>query len=187
MNSADNAKEQTSDTTSSTAPANPAELGESDFLQQQADLAQEAIARTWKEITGGLGQGVSPGAWTREYPWIAVGAATVAGFFAASALIPSKEQQALRKLAALERALHPAPPVAAAAAASDNPQAQHGILHGLLGQVLKAIQPALMHAIAARMATRDGAGQNGHPEGVPPPPDFTPPPSPPPHRQSPSA
>ena len=86
------------------------ESSEADYLTQQAEDAKAAIARTFTAIAQGLGQGVNPLQWARQYPWATLGASAVAGFVAASLLIPSKEDQALRKLAAIERALNPPPP-----------------------------------------------------------------------------
>src|SRR6187455_580325 len=105
MNSAGNANAPTTATTSSSAPAsaaanataNPADLTEAQFLQQQAELAKAAIARTFQRFAAELGQGANPIEWAKEYPWISVGAAAVAGFVAANVLIPSKEDQALKK------------------------------------------------------------------------------------------
>jgi len=60
----------------------------------------------FQDIKAKLGQGVDPKAWAREHPWVTIGAAAVAGFAATAALVPSKEEQALKKLAAIERALN---------------------------------------------------------------------------------
>lgn len=86
------------------------ESTEAEYLAQQAQAAQDAMMQAWSELKSKLGQGVDPAAWAKQHPWIAVGGAAVAGFAATTALIPSKEQQALRKLAELERALHPPAP-----------------------------------------------------------------------------
>src|SRR5687768_16395994 len=175
MNSAGNANAPTSATTSSSAPAsaaaaataNPGELSEAQFLQQQAELAKEAIARTFKQVTAGLGQGANPVEWAREYPWASVGAAAVAGFVAANVLIPSKEDQALKKLARLERALSAPPPPVVDGATPDKDPARHGVLYGLMNQALKAIQPAIISAITAHVAKNEPS--NGQPQSAPPP------------------
>ena len=64
------------------------------------------------------------GGLTRQYPWLTLGASTVAGFVATSLLVPSKEDQALKKLAKIERALNPAAPAAAKPADGDGDSAQ---------------------------------------------------------------
>src|SRR5918998_1038116 len=113
----DNAnRESTSATTSKSEPssekpkpgptADPAKLSEAEYLTQQAENAKAAIAAAMKELTAKLGEGVNPIDWAKRYPWASVGASAVAGFVAASLLIPSKEQQALARLAKIERALN---------------------------------------------------------------------------------
>ena len=67
------------------------------------------MGKALEQLKSRLSQGMAPSALAKQHPWVTVGAAAVAGFFAASTLIPSKEEQALKKLAAIERALHPAP------------------------------------------------------------------------------
>jgi hypothetical protein len=175
MNSAGNANAPTSATTSSSAPAsaaaattNPGELSEAQFLQQQAELAKEAIARTFKQVTAGLGQGANPVEWAKEYPWVSVGAAAVAGFVAANMLIPSKEDQALKKLARLERALSAPPPPVIDGSTPDKDPAKHGVLYGLMNQALKAIQPAIISAITAHVAKNEPTNGQQHPGASPP-------------------
>jgi hypothetical protein len=144
------------------ATGNPAELSEAQFLQQQAELAKAAIARTFKRFTQEMGQGANPVEWAREYPWISMGAAAVAGFVAANMLIPSKEDQALKKLARLERALSPPPPPLIDAATPDKEPAKHGVVYGLLNQALKAIQPAIISAITAHVAKNEPSNGQAH-------------------------
>jgi hypothetical protein len=178
MNSAGNANAPTSATTSSSAPAsaaqattNPADLTEAQFLQQQAELAKAAIVNSFKRFTRDLGQGANPVEWAKEYPWVSVGAAAVAGFVAANMFIPSKEDQALKKLARLERALNPPPPPLIDTATPDKEPAKHGVLYGLLNQALKAIQPAIISAITAHVAKNEPSnGQAPAAAGDPTPP-----------------
>lgn len=76
---------------------------------------------------------------------------------AAAALIPSKEDQALKKLAKIERALAPPPPKpdpAAAHAASGDGAAQfkagrQSFTRTIMGEVIKAVQPALVSLLTA--------------------------------------
>src|SRR4051794_14895143 len=111
-------------TTSKNAPANkpdkpaaPPKPGEpapkhdeAAFLAQQAVDAKAAISRALSELGSGLGQAANLNAVMRQHPWMTLGASAVAGFFATAALVPSKEDQALKKLAKIERALNPPPP-----------------------------------------------------------------------------
>ena len=63
------------------------------------------MKQTLGEIAHGLGTGVSLSKWTEEHPWTMVASAAVAGFIGASIAVPSKEQQALRQLEKLEKAI----------------------------------------------------------------------------------
>jgi hypothetical protein len=59
---------------------------EATFLQQQAADAKVAIQRTLAEMQATAKAATDVRRWTQQYPWIAVSAATVFGFVAASAL-----------------------------------------------------------------------------------------------------
>jgi hypothetical protein len=148
-------------------PNQPAEkLTEAEYLAQQANNAKLAIAKAWQDVKSRLGQGGSPRAWAEEYPWITVGAAAVAGFFAATALVPSKEQQALKKLAAIERALNTAPPRAEAANGNGAKEESGGMLSTILGEVIKIARPALVTLMTAGLGGQPGA--DGHEHGQSP-------------------
>jgi hypothetical protein len=59
---------------------------EATFLQQQAADARVAIQQTLAEMQETAKAAVDVRWWTQQYPWIAVGAATVLGFVAASVI-----------------------------------------------------------------------------------------------------
>jgi hypothetical protein len=136
-------------------PGEPAPAGdESRFLAQQATDAKAAMSATLADIGRGFGQSVNVGAWTREYPWITLGASAVAGFAASAVLVPSKEDQALKRLAKIERALHPPPPKAPepdgdGSNAKDFKRGGQSFTRAILGEVIKAIQPALLSMLTA--------------------------------------
>jgi hypothetical protein len=160
-------------TTSQTAPPsepNP-NLTEAEFLQQEAARARAAISRALSDLGQNLKATADPHVLTRDHPWLAISTAAVAGFAAALTLIPSKEQQALRALAELERARHATPPQAAAA--SDKPAtsaaAKPGIFANITTEVLKTVRPLLTTLITAgisRLASGGAASPppetNGH-------------------------
>ena len=142
-------------------PGEPAPTtDEAAFLAQQAADAKAAISRTLSEIGTGLGQSVNISGWTRQYPWITLGASTIAGFVATAAIVPSKEDQALRKLAKIERALNPAPApkkeetVDHADGAQKFKAGHQSFARTILGELLKAIQPALLSMVTAGVAAR---------------------------------
>jgi hypothetical protein len=59
---------------------------EATFLQQQAADAKVAMQRTLAEMQETAKAAADVRWWTQQYPWIAVGAATVLGFVAATVI-----------------------------------------------------------------------------------------------------
>jgi hypothetical protein len=106
------------------------------------------MSKAWQDIKLRLGQGVDPRAWTQEHPWMALGAAAVAGFVATTAIVPSHEQQALKKLAAIEKALNPPPPRSNGDAKHEKP----GLLGTILHEAIGALRPVLMSLMAASVS-----------------------------------
>lgn len=144
-------------------PGDPAPTSdESAYLAQQAVDARAAITATLSAIGRDLGQGANVGAWTRQYPWLTLGASTVAGFVATAMLVPSKEDQALRKLAKIERALNPPPPPRkdepstsdGGDSAKEYKRGQQSFGRALLGEVIKAVQPALLSMLTAGVTAK---------------------------------
>lgn len=88
-------------------PSKPKSIDESKFLNEQAEEAKAAIAQVAGEMKNWLLKGANPLGWTRQHPWIGIGIGAAAGFVAAAAVVPSKEQQALSRLARIEAALNP--------------------------------------------------------------------------------
>jgi hypothetical protein len=133
-----------------------AKLPEGEFLRQEADRARTAIANTWNQARANLARGVNPGAWAGEHPWIALCSSAAAGFFAAYALIPSKEEQALRKLAKIEQALSGGAPCAAPAAEgqTDGKASTGGIFGSLGSELMKLLRPALASALSAAISAK---------------------------------
>jgi hypothetical protein len=153
-------------------PANKDEskLSESEFLEKQARDAQAAMSRVLQDLKTRLGQGVDPKAWAREHPWIAVGAAAVAGFAATAALVPSKEEQTLKKLASIERALH-----AGRERVESNGDGKHekggGMLKTILTEAAGLLRPMLASFVATQMAGQPPQGEDSgaYPPGAYPP------------------
>jgi hypothetical protein len=145
-------------TSAANAPANkPA--SESAFLTQQAADAKAAIARVTEEIKNDLAQGVDPRAWMQVAPWTTLAAGAVAGFVAAAMVVPSKEQQALRRLRRMEKAMRlDDEPTAGRnghdrdAARDVKAAAKPSTLGALLGSVVSALQPVLMTALSNAFA-----------------------------------
>jgi hypothetical protein len=164
--------------TAADRPQASPELTEAQFLAAQAEQAKAAMLKTVAELKSRLAEGANPAQWTRDYPWISLGVGAVAGFVAASTLIPSKEEQALRRLARIEAALNVHREPAHNGSDKGGAPAKEG--GGLIGKILKeilaAIGPMLANLISTKMAnttpdtTPDGdatAGGVDNPAGAP--------------------
>jgi hypothetical protein len=66
---------------------------EATFLQQQAADAQVAMRQTLAAMQETAKSAADVGAWTREYPWHAVGVAAVAGFLTATMVVSPSHRQ----------------------------------------------------------------------------------------------
>ena len=91
-------------------------------------------------------------------PWTTLAGAAVAGFLAAAAAVPSKEEQALRRLRRMEKALHIDPDVSVHDRAAVEEKAKAGAaktstMGALMGSLMASIQPLLMSAITSAFAT----------------------------------
>jgi hypothetical protein len=102
-----------------------------------------------------LGEGVNPVEWAREYPWVSLGLAAAAGFVGTALVVPSREQQALAKLAAIERAVHPPKPSGTNHETHDKPVAgDHSLLMMIVREVLAIVRPVLLSLLTAGIAGR---------------------------------
>jgi hypothetical protein len=131
------------------------------------------MSRAISDMKHELAEGADPREWMQVHPWATMGVAAVAGFLAASMLVPSEEEQALKRLAAIEKALTPHLPRNGDAAtngdsASKVASGKKSFLSGLAGQVIHAIQPALMSAITAGVTAKSVGPDN--PDASAPPP-----------------
>lgn len=80
---------------------------ESEYLQNEAELAKRAIGETIGELAKASMQAANPTVWTRQYPWAAVGVAAVAGAVVGKAYLGRSGLAAIQE-ALLGRA--PSPP-----------------------------------------------------------------------------
>jgi hypothetical protein len=167
-----NSSVSNSDTTSPSARAtNPApadvSLSEAEFLKREADRAKAAISQAFSELGQSLKATADPHVLTRDHPWLAISTAAVAGFAAAVTMIPSREQQALRALAELERARHAPPPAPPASPESDkSAAAAGGILGSIAAEALKTIRPLLTTLLSAGISRAVNATSGNPPEGA---------------------
>jgi hypothetical protein len=144
--------------TSASAPTTPA--GESEFLTKQAADAKAAIGSVVNDLKQDLAKSIDPRGWVQTAPWTTLAAGAVAGFVAAAVAVPSKEDQALKRLRKLEEALNPHPRRDTVDTAVNGDHArkvetgQSSFLAGLAGQVLRAVQPVLMSALTAGITAK---------------------------------
>lgn len=137
----------------------PAELSESQYLERQAQHARQAMRLALKAAQNRLVEGIDPRLWTKEFPWIAVGVATTAGFAAAAAAIPSKKQQVLRRLHKLEEQLRVKTQPAATEASSNGKhkaKAQSSWSSGILKEIVSVAKPLIVAAMSAGMGAKAG-------------------------------
>jgi hypothetical protein len=172
MKTAEKSNENGSGTTppSARGSENPASLSEAEFLQREAARARAAIGEAIGELQRNLKATADPKILTRDHPWIAISTAAVAGFAAALTLIPSKEQQALRALAELERARHAPPPPAdrksdnGAVNGAAKDEARAGFLGIIIAELLKTIRPLLTALLTAGITQVTGSQSTTQPE-----------------------
>jgi hypothetical protein len=118
--------------------------------------ASAALARVKDQLLSDLASGVDPKLWLETHPWATIAGAMVAGFAAASLLVPSKEQQALRRLAAIERALMPKPADMKSPVDGDGVKGREKptFLSGLATEILGAVKPALLSMLTAGVTAK---------------------------------
>jgi hypothetical protein len=155
---------------------------ETDFLAQEAERAKAAVTQAWADAKAKAMQGLDPRVWTASHPWYALTGAALTGFIAAYSLTPTKEQQILRKIARINRAIAGGDPdadvdgvsdtaaaahtaevggrrvkVAEGSVGEDHPSRTSGML-GMIGrELVKAIGPSIMSSITAAIAAKTAA------------------------------
>ena len=158
-----------------TSPADEAKavakagVGEAAYLERQQQLARQAISRALGDLLSYGKQAIDPAKATASHPWVTLAASAAAGFAAAAVAVPSKEQQALRKLAKIERALNlnsperhshngnsAAPDDAAngydVSGKSGEQAYQSGrssLMRAILGELVGALKPAIISLLTA--------------------------------------
>jgi hypothetical protein len=157
---------------STTSPADEAKavakakVGESAYLVRQQQLARQAMSRAVSDLLSLGKQAADPRRAMEAHPWVTLAASTAAGFAAAAVSVPSKEQQALRKLAKLERLLNPQPhapahngngapgPAPDGEAAAENGERAYksgrsSLTRAILGELVGALKPAIISLLTA--------------------------------------
>jgi len=140
---------------------------EVDLLTREAADAKKAVMNTLEKMRAELKNGVSPRELAVRHPLIALGATAVAGFVAASALTPAKDEAAKEKFARMQAAIlkkltpthDEKPPTNGRSDAHDNGKTtsqRDG--SSLLGVVFRhaftLLKPAIISAITAAVSAR---------------------------------
>ena len=144
---------------------------EADYITRQADEARAAISAVVGDMKKAIADSANIKEWTRQYPWVVAGAATVAGFVTGMVVTPSREETFREKWESLKDKLTPdvgAPQPSSTATArtiADQPQAESpSILAVVMREVLKAVGPTIggliTGALAGQQANPDDG--NGH-------------------------
>ena len=141
------------------------------YLRDQAEEARAALTQGLNDLKVALARGVDPRQLPRKYPFITVGAVAVTGFVAAMLTIPSKEQQELRRLERIRRAMYPDPePVKGKIADVDQAAEKAAAKAGkpplwvtLVREGVTAARPLLVSLVTASMKAKH------NPEPPPPP------------------
>jgi hypothetical protein len=156
-------QQQNNPSESNSAPR--AELTEAEYLAKQAGEAAAAIGAAFAAMKADIGKGVDPRAVTKQHPWIAMGTAAVAGFVAANALVPSKEEQALKKLERIERSLQPRYSDYGPQERPAVPQESKSVMSRVFGELLSTLRPVLASALTAYAAQPQPPRGDGHGNG----------------------
>jgi hypothetical protein len=134
-------------------------------LAREITDAKAALSQAVADLSSGLTSTADLQQWIKRYPWAALGAATVAGFAAAVALTPARDETVAEKPSPLRStgeskasesgAASPAHQQARAAGASD-------LIVSALFDLAKTLVQTLILA-TVRSATMQSQAQNGAP------------------------
>ena len=165
MNANDKISGHSSAGMSATAPRdNPsAPVSEADYIARQTAEARAAISNTINAISTDMKDTVDIRLWTKQYPWLAVGAAVCAGFAAACAVVPSKKEEEKLNWEAVARHLRPEPkPEPPLTRETDGQGTQafatgrRSFWTGIALELISAVRPLIMSALTAGLAAKAG-------------------------------
>lgn len=150
-----NGKKHASATTSPSKPR-PPKPSEAEYLQREADDARDAASHTLGQMRQSLKDAGDVRAWARTYPWTTLGAAAAAGFLAAAAVMPRRRRREDDENAALLERILTDEQIEARlrelAAQDVGKPSREGVLHTLVGSLVKTFGPAVQSAVGAALA-----------------------------------
>jgi hypothetical protein len=129
------------------------------FLDHEAERAKAAMLEALHRAKQSLGESVDPRQITKKHPFLTVTSAVVAGFAAAVVTIPSKEEQELRRLEKIRRAMNPEPTPKPAETNGTSKESAKGPANGpwwlsIMHEVIQLARPLLTAAITAQMTKK---------------------------------
>ncbi len=122
------------------------------------------------DLKAALAGTLDPRLLPRRYPFITIGAVAVSGFVAALIAIPSREQQELKRLERIRRAMYPEPEPAKAPPSNGDGTAEKAktpLWMTLVREGIQAARPVLVSLVTASIKARQDAAN-------PPPPVDSP-------------
>ena len=143
-----------------------APLTEAQYLAEQSAAARAAISAALADLKADVVRVADPRRLLHTHPWITLASAAVAGFAAAATAIPSKEQQALRRLEAIQRAMHARevhPKNGNGNGGGDPGAANPGIGAFLIKEAIGFVKPILLTVLSAQMNPQGPAAPTDDP------------------------
>ncbi len=112
--------------------------------------------------------GLDPRRLTAEHPWVAVGSAAVAGFVGGLLAVPSREDAALKRLEAIEKALDARAADLNGHSAPDGAKKRRSMLATLFEKGYEALKPTLLATLTSALTARTAAagGQYDYEQAV---------------------
>lgn len=141
------------------------------YLRKQAEEARVALTQGFNDIRVALARGADPRNLPRKFPFVTVGTVAVVGFAAALLTIPSREQQELRRLERIRRAMYPEPAKAEAnveksASKAAEKAAKPPLWMTLVREGVSAARPILVSLVTASIKAKQQTGQATPPDNV---------------------
>ncbi len=141
------------------------------YLREQAEEARKAILQGLTDLKATLAGTLDPRAVPRRFPIATLGAVAATGFVAAILTIPSREQQELRRLERIRKAMYPpadVPKDAKQAVGSAAGQAAAEVAKPplwvtLMREGIQAARPLLVAMITASLKAKQAQSSDDRP------------------------
>jgi len=135
---------------------------EAEYLAQQGAAAKVAMGKAFDDLTQHLGNALSLNTAAKDHPWMTVVAGAVVGFATAAVVTPSKTDSALKRLAAIEKALHPdryAQGSANGSTETNGHAPKQTFSQSLVKELFSVLRPLAASGLSAMMAAKSAANE----------------------------